>query len=359
MITKTISRFILLSILSIITTTVSAQKEVDVNGQMTEYPEWAIATLDIATQNLTIMEYWTRPEQIPDGNLYYRIASRNTEDHVQFQDTKYGFFEEAGKVYVYDFETNQQHIAIDDNLQPGDTFTTINGEEWEVQASSDTLVCGNYATKSYEKWSKILKVVNKVDGRNDTWLEGFGSLSNHFMLEKPQEGTRSETLWILNGYYYITRELSADPIYGHDTGWKEGTYVHGIEGDLTNTITYKPDTLTITTQEKWKYPCRHYMCLLRKGDEIFYKGTWEFLPHVDSYEEKFVEDTITLHGLPEPVSGTYTVHIPGVGPVTGIDPICNERRATDHSIYDIQGQRLPAKPRYGIYIQDGRKKIAE
>ena len=125
-----------------------------------------------------------------------------------------------------------------------------------------------------KKWSKILKVVNKIDGRNDTWLEGFGSLSNHFMLEKPLAGTRSETLWVLNGYYYITRELSADPIYGHDTGW-QGTYDHVIEG-LINTVTYEPDTLT-----------------------------------------------------------------------------------TDHSIYNIQGQRLPAKPRHGIYIQDGRKKIAE
>ena len=358
--TKTISRFILFSILSIIPATVSAQREVDVNEHM-ELPTWAIATIDIASQNLTIMNYRTLPEQASDGNLYYRIRSHNIEEHVPYpyQDTKYGFFEEGGKVYVYDFETSQQHVAIDYNLQPGDTFTTINGEKWEVQASSDTLVCGNFDTMSYEKWSKILKVVNKIDGRNDTWLEGFGSLSNHFMLEKPLEGTRSETLWVLNGYYYITRELSADPIYGHDTGW-QGTYDHVIEGDLINTVTYEPDTLTITTQERWLYQSQTYICLFRKGDEFFYKYTWKLLPHVDSYyEEYFVEDTITLHGVPEPASGTYTVHIPDVGPVTGIDPICNERRVTDHSIYNIQGQRLPAKPRHGIYIQDGRKKIAD
>lgn len=318
---------------------------------------WAIATFNAETQDVSIAEYTTKCEQAPDGNTYNRIVlDTHGSAENRYETTKYGFVENDGKVYVYDFDTAKKHVAIDYNLQSGDTFTSINGEKWQVEVSSDTLICDyNHTGVIYEKRHKMLKVINTDDGREDTWLEGLGSMSNHLMTEKPRTGIHSEMLWIYNEeQYYIARELSADPLFGHDTGWLSGTYSNDKEDEVFTTVTYQNNVLTITDSRLW-YPSRHYTYYYRAGDNIYAKAVWEFLPHIDAAQDMVLCDTFSIHGIPAPASGAYTVHLTGGTATTGIYRTYNEYKTTDHPIFDINGHLLPTKPQNGIYIQNGRK----
>lgn len=321
---------------------------------------WAIATFNAETQDVSIAEYTTICEQAPDGTTYNRIVldTRGSAEN-RYETTKYGFCENDGKVYVYDFDTAQKHVAIDYNLQAGDTFTSINGEKWQVEVSSDTLICDyNDAGIIYEKRHKMLKVTNTDDGRKDTWLEGLGSMSNHLITEKPRTGEHSEMLWIYNEDHYIAREFSADPLFGHDTGWLSGTYSNDNEDGVFSTATYQNNILTITDSRMW-YSSRHYICYYRAGDDIYAKTVWELLPHIDAAQDIMVCDTISIHGIPAPASGTYTVHLIDGTTTTGIYRTYNEYKTTDHPIFDLNGHLLSAKPRNGIYIQNRRKILRE
>ena len=112
--------------------------------------------------------------------------------------------------------------------------------------------------------------------------------------------------------------------------------------------------MTITDSRLW-WPSRHYACFYRAGDDIYTKAMWEFEPHVDAAQYKVLCDTFAIHGIPAPASGAYTVHLTGSTATTGISLTGNECKVTESPIFDIQGHRLPTKPRNGIYIQDGRK----
>lgn len=198
---------------------------------------WAIATSDQEQQEVNIAKYVTRQEVVAEGKTCHRILVFN-KSHVpgnaedMFLQTRYGFREEGRKVFVYDFETGQERVALDYTLAPGDPFTTYNGENWVITAARDTLIKDyGFSAQGYEKEHRLLEVRNTADGRTDTWLEGFGSFAHHLLIEQPAAG--SLLLWVFDESpgegteHYIAREISADPLFAHDTGWMEGGRQHG------------------------------------------------------------------------------------------------------------------------------------
>ena len=74
-----------------------------------------------------------------------------------------------------------------------------------------------------ESVSKRLLSVKTIDGKlSDKWLEDFGSFANRLMINSLENVRLSQTMWMEYDYgVYLAREISADPIFGHDSGWLE------------------------------------------------------------------------------------------------------------------------------------------
>lgn len=330
---------------------------------------WAIATSDQEQQEVNIAKYVTRQEVVAEGKTCHRILVFN-KSHVpgnaedMFLQTRYGFREEGRKVFVYDFETGQERVALDYTLAPGDPFTTYNGENWVITAARDTLIKDyGFGAQGYEKEHRLLEVRNTADGRTDTWLEGFGSFAHHLLIEQPAAG--SLLLWVFDESpgegteHYIAREISADPLFAHDTGWMEGgDSTDPTTGLPVTTATLKGDTLILTDRRN-RWPSRYYTSFYRKGDDLYVKEMWEFQPYVDDHSQTFWHsDVACFRGLPAPASGAYTLHLAGDQTIsTRISPAEATLRKPTRGTFDLQGRKAPAKPLPGIYVQDGQKHI--
>ncbi len=312
--------------------------------------EWAIASYDENKQEFVALEYKAKTETAANGQEYHRISWLYEYQHDdECRLSRYGFTKRDMRVYLYDFENGEECLCMDYTLQKGETFTTYNGETWEVIETKDTLICDMFYND--EQTRKMLSVRNVGDGRIDKWIEGAGSFINFLMIEKTQPGVLTHVLWVNHDGCYITNEFSADPMFGHDRGWLPEKS-HDEEKE--SSVEYKDGELII---DYWytAYPERIYECYLRQGDTVSYMRGFLFEPFWDCMETLF-NDVIRLKGLPTPASGVYTVNLwDNQLLTTGIHSIGADSPRT-HAIFDIQGRKLNAAPAHGIYIKDGVKR---
>ncbi len=346
------------------------------------YPwqKWAMAVMERGMEKPVIMEYWTNLEEAGNGVAYLRITDysylHRDGDEGRYNPIKlqYGYRTADRQIYIYDFETGKETFAFDFNLSAGDSFTTFNGMEWVVEATKDTLVNVSLFGKG-ECVSKRLLVVRTPDGKVwDRWLEDFGSFMNHFMIKDMDNVVYSQTLWMMyNEGEYLAREINADPIFGHDSGYLEGAYdwfdneeekweyweEHGRYEDPVKApeCIYGQGNVVFTDfRLKWDY--RAYSCFYRDGDDIYRLYWQEFEPCPDGGTLFMKRDEATFKNVPAPASGKYTVHVGGSSYETGISSIGASSKSAD-GLYDLQGRRLQTQPEKGIYIKDGRKMCAE
>lgn len=360
--------------------------EIDPDWLDMNMTQWATATITEGEVVPTLNEYWTlpTPETGANGLLYWRIED---ESYV-FQPagspynpitTRYGYRKEEKKLFIYDFETHEERIGFDFTLAAGDSFTTYNGMEWVVEEAKDTLVKMDFpfgVNHEYNMQKRLLKV-KSADGKiSDQWLEDFGSFSNHLMIKKMEESKRVHTLWVQYAYgQYISREISDDPMYTHDTGWLEHEYLspddplieyrHAI-GLYSANVCYQDGSLVIENL-KWVWPMRDYACYYRVDDDLFIAHLWLFTPLVESGEQHWYKDSFCFKGLPAPQSGQYTLHTNPNDKPTGLT-----RQQALHPartvIYNLQGREmksisgekdflheLQGLPQGQIYLIDGKK----
>lgn len=343
------------------------------------WQKWAMAVMERGMDKPAIMEYWTEPEEGENGVVYLRISDysyihRSGEagryNPIRLQ---YGYRVADKKIYIYDFETEKETLAFDFNLSAGDSFTTYNGMEWVVEATKDTLVDMSFRGTG-EWFSKRLLVVRTPDGKVwDRWLEDFGSFTNHFMIKGMENVILSQTLWMMySDGEYISREINADPIFGHDSGYLEGThdaqdneeenweYWEEHEREEAHVrvpeCTYEQGNVVFTDFPYW-WDHRAYSCYYRDGDDI-YRILWqEMEPQICGMSSQ-KKDVATFKNVPVPASGKYTVHIGNSSYETGIGSIGASSKPAD-GLYDLQGRRLLTQPEKGVYIKDGRKVCAE
>lgn len=332
-------------------------------GRANNRHEWQMATLNTQTGALKTTLYFTRSVEAENGNIYQRIYDMmGSEQDRACSLTRYGFAHRGKRVYMYDFETKQESVCMDYSLQVGDCFTAHNGERWEAVATRDTLVEDfELDTKVHSAQHRLLVMRNVDDGRMDTWLEGFGSFSNHLLLEKVADGIRSYLLWVYTDAmadgsstdenYYIVNEFSDDPLFGHDTGWLNADYT--VTEETPSEVTYEDGRLTITDAQ-YRWPSRYYWLFLRNGDDVHQQSGTELQPYIDGGDREGYTDRICLTGLPLPTSGKYTVHLNYKDISTGIEAPCSDGQAQE-TIHNVKGHRLKAAPEHGIYIKNGRK----
>ena len=323
----------------------------------TAYQFWTMVVMEDNSDSPTIIDYYSELEKAENNVDYFRIYDagyifrKDTYNPIQLP---YGYRLADKKIYIYDYENQKETLAFDFTLSEGDYFTTFNGIEWVVESVKDTLV------NIENDWrcitiSKKLLTVKSLDGSlTDQWLEDFGSFTNHFMINSLDNVKYSHTLWMEYDFgEYIAREINADPIYTHDTGWLEGH--HNPYGEMSPpTICYYENGQVVFECYQWGWMRREYSCFYRDGDDIYRVFLRELNPQVAGGVSELNKDVATFQGLPAPASGKYTIHVGNNEYSTGVDNV----RMTSQSkggIYDLQGRKLLSQPSKGLYISDGQK----
>jgi len=320
---------------------------------------WAMAFVEKGQDIPTVVEYHSAQETAENGIVYNRIfddSYRIRGEAYNPVKLQYGYRWTDKKMFVYDFEKQEETLAFDFNLSEGDHFTTYNDMEWEIESVKDTLVNISFCGKG-ESVSKRLLTARTLDGKlTDKWLEDFGSFTNLFMISSMENVECSQTLWMEYAMgEYLTCEICTGPIFGHDTGWLDGAFEASV---MPYTVcTYNNGQLIIEDVQLW-YEHRDYICFYQNGDNIYKIYSWELEPHIDMGNSALRRDIITFNELPTPASGKYVVHIDDNEYTTGIRSVGTTLQPT-RCVYDLQGRRLLSQPAKGVYIRDGQKVYAQ
>ena len=103
---------------------------------MSAQQSWAIVSLESNQDTPKVAEYHSLPRKGANGIEYMRIY----DDSYRFRhevynpvETPYGYRMADHRIYVYDYDQNEERVAFDFTLNAGDTFTTYNGMEWVVE----------------------------------------------------------------------------------------------------------------------------------------------------------------------------------------------------------------------------------
>ena len=322
------------------------------------FHRWAMAVMENNSESPTIIDYYSELEKAENNVDYFRIYDagyifrKDTYNPIQLP---YGYRLTDRRIYIYDYENHEETLAFDFCLDVGDHFTTFNGMEWVVESVKDTLVNISHCGLG-ESVSKKLLTVKSLDGTlTDQWLEDFGSFTNHFMINSLDNVKCSQTLWMEYGYgEYLAREINADPIYGHDSGWMDGHYNSGEEETDARTNCYLENGQVVFQSFQWWWAHREYSCFYRDGDDIYRINFWLMNPAVYGGVYALNNDVITFQGLPAPTSGKYTIHMDDEEYSTGINNVRISSQS-EGKMYDIQGRKLSSEPSQGLYIKDRQK----
>lgn len=317
---------------------------------------WSMAVMQKGDTKPAFLMYCAAEDTVVNGVAYFSVDDYNYLPGERPSKLPYGYRMADKKIYIYNFDSKKEVVAMDFTLSVGDHFTTYNGMQWEVEAVKDTLVNVSFCGWG-DSVSKRLLRVRTLDGTmTDQWLEDFGSFANHFMIRSMENVVFSHTLWMEYGYgEYLARDISADPFYAHASKWMENDEDVGDaadEYDIFSTFNYKNGTLSLVNKMV-TFGHRFYSCFYRDCDNFYRLNMEEMSPNLACpLSEKI--DTITFDGVPAPITGQYTLHVGDDTYSTGIRPVMRSPQSS-HRIYDAQGRQLPAKPKRGLYIQDGVK----
>lgn len=325
---------------------------------------WAMAVIKRGQDKPLISEYRCLPEIGKNTKSYYRIYDANyitEKNHYYPLKLQYGYRLEDKHIYVYDFDSNEEHLAFDFTLKEGDTFQTYNGIDWIVESANDTLV--NVSFKGLgDMCSKRLLKVRSIDGNyEDQWIEDFGSLSNHFMILPLNETDRVFTLWIESESMgcYLINEISSDPLYTHDFGFPNENEKENLIG--TSSCSYTDNELTVEYSQ-FRSTNREYKCFYRRDKNFYYAFVWALNPALEISDEPVLENSsFCFYGVPPLNSGEYIVNFNYEdGSNTEANDIqfirSNAANAISRKIsYDIFGRKLPYNASNGIKIIEGKK----
>ena len=320
---------------------------------------WAMVTIEDGKDWPSVATYHAWTEKGANGVDYLRIHDYDYDyEPIKLQ---YGYRMSDKKIFIYDYETNEERLAFDFTLSAGDHFSTYNGVEWEVDVAMDTLVNISYKGEGESCTKRLLKV-HSVDGRySDQWLEDFGSFSNHFMILPMIQSGQMQTLWMEYEWgCYLVRILSSDPLYTHDSGYPDETPERNKEEEESFSAIYSDGILRVE-DIGWCTPNREYTLYYRIDDELYNVYKWKISPATGLAYVLWHHVIYYIYGLPEPQSGKYTIHNKMNDRPTGIANSTNDTRnnRSELSIHDLQGRKLTSKPAKGIYIQQGKKKLVE
>jgi len=316
-----------------------------------------------------VMELWLNDEyNAPNGYTYFYDNSCFTNrDFDEFQ--KYGFRIADKKIYVYDIEKEKEHVAYDYNIQPGESFTTMDGREWLVVDKQDTIFEVFYDDVKLfsDKFVKIKVCLASDRSVTDEWLENLGSLHYGIFNLHGDDIECSHVKYVIgffkddeengNNLAYATFDFAEDPIYGGYYGWvADAEYIPEkglVEGSTECKAEFRDGRLYVEFIINNDYNKNVYYTAYRNGNEL--KILYDVLPPDVDGDIVRTNIKLTFDGLP---TGDLNLNIFGydVGNVTSISSIKAQDEKRGGAIYDLTGRRVKS-PEKGIYIQDGKKKL--
>ena len=273
--------------------------------------------------------------------------------------------QDGGKVYCQSEDGTKEWLIMDFDLETGDTFVDGSGVRYMVKEVANS-----------DEKRKRLQLVSEDGTREDTWVEGIGSLQWGFLPSYVAKTLKSfqhvnESLSV-----YLWAAMAPDYFVGQsvDDEYFKLQPFEGIEDETTENMSYtdlpeSPLTYSFIGDTLWiqgYYPLNLY----RSFASARITGT-----QVDiSIHQVTPLDIIKgMHvakidvRIPGFKAGTYQVGMPGgeyetlecKGPADGIDVVRKGAAGTDKRTYDLQGRPVPSKPQRGLYIQGGRIKATK
>jgi len=311
----------------------------------------------------------------PNGNYYYRWRNDNVifsypkgilnpvdDDFCNPKDREpldYGYRYDDGKMYVYNFKTEEESVAYDFTLEPGEQMMTPDGTTWEVVSRRTEVFESLFANQTDYKNEHVVLSVRSSDGKlTDEWVEYIGSM--HYPM---QYWGRTDVQVTRTAFFNFTDAedklvyfpFSEDPIYGHYIEVDPSPYAvfGGDWGSKNCSVSADGDSLTITIN-RYHFFTRYY-CYTYRHDNTFDIHSFELGPLLDDGDSGSPSLNFSFPSLPS--ADHYNVVFNGETYSTSIDTPRESNHPPLPDIYDIQGRKMPDGVPIGILIKDGKKYV--
>ena len=268
----------------------------------------------------------------------------------------YGYRFDDGKMYVFNFKTEEEAVACDFTLQPGELFTTPDGISWEVVSRRTEVFESSFDYMTDYKNEHVVLGVQSTDGKlTDEWVENVGSMNYPIQYWGRTDIERARTAFFNYGDQddkLVYFPFSEDPIYGHYLEADPHPYAdyggdYGVKNCNVQTV---GDTLVVTVN-RYHFFTRYYCYTYRDGDTCYIRS-FELGPYRDGGDTGSPSLSFAFPGVPS--SDNYNVVFNGETYSTSIETP-RESNTSSPAIYDIQGRKLPEGVPYGIFIKGGKK----
>ena len=273
--------------------------------------------------------------------------------------------QDGGKVYCQTKDETKEWLIMDFDLETGDTFVDGAGERYTVKEGANS-----------DAKRKILHLTSEDGTREDTWVEGIGSLQWGFL--------PSHVAQTLKYFQHVNEPLSVYLWAAMAPGYFVGQSVdeeyfklqpfEGIEDETTENMSFAdlpepPLTYSFIGDTLWiqgYYPLNLYRSFASAriiGTQVDI-SIHQITP-LDIIKGMHVAKIDVR--IPGFKAGTYQVGMPGrdyetlecKGPADDIDVVKQGAAGTDKRTYDLQGRLVVGKSQRGLYIQGGRIKATK
>ena len=326
---------------------------------------WVQNRNDTLIGEKTYMTMLVGKSEMGNQNLFFQP---NPSDTLYYR-------QEGSRVFMRSVSDDRDILLFDYSLLKGDTFTSEDGTEWRVTATS----WDSY--KNPDEYYHKVFLCDK-DGNEDVWIEGAGSELWGIM---PASAVRATGL-VPEPYRSRVRTLFSEKVsFSYSINEEDYKYIlGGYRGKLTEDkkdeplgldLSFLGDTLRIKGNINWPFGSPSAECEVR-GDSIhvilFIAPSFSYHLHddvvpswIDVRIPGFRPGTWHVYGYAayDGVNHTFdSIEIDTTltcGNDTGVAPLSVSPEGEKTAVYDLQGRRLNAKPQRGLYIQGGRKVLVK
>lgn len=301
-----------------------------------------------ASNGISYYRWW-------DGNFLYAIHDPvELANDDRAKPMTYGYRNDDEKMYVYNYEKEEESVAYDFTLQPGEQFTTPDGVCWEVIKRRtevfESLLDENLI--DYKNEHVVLNVLSSDGTMTDEWVQYIGALHYPIQVWGRSDIKRSHTAFFNFGdsddklLYF---NFSEDPIYGQYVMVVSGPDAH-TELNRNYSITTGEESIDVSINY-YTWLTRHY-CYTYRINDTFDIQSLELGPYLDGGDLSSALLGLTFPDAPS--FDNYNVIFNGEMLSTSI--ATPQESDQNRSTYDLSGRKV-SKPKSGVYIKDRKKVI--
>ena len=302
---------------------------------------------EIASNGQHYYRWWT-------GNFLYSFDPKELTGEKGVEPLPYGYRYDEEKMYVYNYLTEEESVACDFTLQPGEQFTTPNGMSWKVVGRRTEVFKSAYSHQTDYRNNHVILSLQSLDGTvKDEWVQYIGSL--HFPIQTwgRTDVKRSRTAFFNFGTTddkLVYFNFAEDPLFGQYLDVEplpDANLPEYCTEDYT--VTAGDDSLNIKVN-CYTWFTRHY-CYTYRDSNTFDIHSIELGPYLDG------GNGTPSFDLTFPITSSfddYNVIYNGETLSASIDIPKALNKVQQR--FDLSGRRI-TQPTKGIYIRQGRKVV--